>query len=106
MVSKNPTCGYQIVIPDKYWHMNGYVKVKYYLYGRANIWINYILNYFDPRAVVPMCQGSCMVYGPKLYRKHEYCQISIPYWYWILGDPRYIYMNGIKRKNDTKPTLN
>ena len=45
----------------------GYLKVRESLYARVIIWVNTILNHIDARAILPRCEGSCMIYKPKWY---------------------------------------
>ena len=62
MVSKKPPVGTQILI---------LVKCKYcmtrweYLYTCIIIWVNTILNHIDTRVILPMYEGSYMVYVPE-----------------------------------------
>ena len=53
---------YQIVIPTKYW----YGKVRGSL-NALNIWVNTTLNHTNTGVILPIHEGSCMVYRSKWY---------------------------------------
>ena len=40
------------------------------LYERVNVWVRLILNHVDTRAILPRCEGSCMIHRSKCNKKN------------------------------------
>ena len=84
-----PTPGYQNVIPVKYWYLVGMSWGDNLLSTRVIIWVNTILHHIDTKAILPMYQGSCIIYiylngneTKMLSSTHVKYSLWIPKWYY------------------------
>ena len=73
-----PTCGYQNCNSSEILIFDGYVKVRETLSTQVFIWVNTILNHIDTRAILPRCEGSCMVYRPEWYQNKNTVKYTHP----------------------------
>ena len=75
---KEPSPGYQICNTSQALIFGGYVEVSCV---QIFVWVNTVMNNTNTRMILPMYEGSCMVYTPKWYQKQNFYQTPILYVY-------------------------